>query len=520
MITNFVSLREAINVIKNNDTIVTSGFVGCSNPEGLEVALEERFLETNTPMGLTLFYAAGQGDGKDRSVNHIAHEGLLKKVVAGHFNKAPKLGELIINNKIQAYNVPQGALCHMLRDVAGGKIGTFTHVGLNTFADPRIEGGRLNDITTEDIVKLVNINGKENLFYKPMKFDIGLIKGSFADERGNISLEKEGVTTECISIAQAVHNCGGKVIVQVDKIVKTGSLDPKLVKIPGIYVDYVVEIEEPHWKQQVYDIQYEAELAGNTIISANSHIKTMELNAKKIIARRATMEIEKGSIGNLGIGVPEYVSAVATEEQISDYMVLTVESGPVGGIPQSGMRFGTSINADAIIDQPYQFDFYDGGGLDIAFLGLAQADKYGNLNVSKFGKNISGCGGFVSISQNAKKVIFCGTFTAKGLKIQVADGELKILNEGAKKKFVDTVQQITFSGNYARKVGQPVFYITERAVFELKKEGFTLIEIAPGVDLQKDILNLMDFKPLISEDLKLMDSRIFQDKPMGLKNNR
>lgn len=519
MIPQFVSLREAVEVIKDNDVVATSGFVGCSNPEGLEVALEERFLETKSPKNLTLFYAAGQGDGDNRSVNHISHEGLLGKVVAGHFNKAPKLGELIVNNKIQAYNVPQGALCHMLRDVAGKKIGTFTHVGLHTFADPRIDGGKLNEVTTEDIAEVINIHGQERLFYKAMHFDIGIIKGSIADERGNISLEREGVTTECISIAQAVHNCGGKVIVQVDKIVKSGSLDPKLVKIPGIYVDYVVEVTDPKLREQVYDIEYEPELCGALRLSENSHTAPMPLGIKKIIARRAAMEIKKGCVGNLGIGNPEYVSTVANEEKIGDYMVLTVESGPVGGIPQSGMRFGTSINADAIIDQPYQFDFYDGGGLDLAFLGLAQTDEEGNLNVSKFGKRIAGCGGFISISQNAKKVVFCGSFTAKGLEIEVKDGKLNIIKEGATKKFVKKVQQITFSGSYARETGQPVLYVTERGVFELRKEGLTLIEIAPGIDLQKDILDMMDFKPIVAADLKEMDSRIFKEEIMGLKND-
>lgn len=515
----FVSLNEAVKEIKDNDVVVTSGFVGCANPEGLEVALEQRFLENNSPRNLTLFYTAGQGDGDCKAVNHLSHEGLLGKVIAGHFNKAPKLVNLIVENKIQGYNVPQGALCHMLRDVAGKKIGTFTHVGLNTFADPRIDGGKLNKITTEDIVEVINIKGQERLFYKPIHFDIALIKGSLSDERGNISLEREAATTECISIAQAVHNCGGKVIVQVDKIVENGSLDPKLVKIPGIYVDYVVEVDDPSLKEQVYGIEYEPELCGAVRLSKNSHSELMPMGAKKIIARRAAMEIRKGIVGNLGIGVPEYVSTIAKEEDISDHMVLTVESGLVGGIPQSGIRFGTSINADAVLDQTYQFDFYDGGGLDTVFLGLAQADKDGNLNVSKFGTRIAGCGGFISISQNAKKVVFCGTFTTKGLEIEVSEGKLNILKEGASKKFIDTVEQITFSGNYARKARQPVLYVTERAVFELREEGLTLIEIAPGIDLQNDILDLMNFKPLIAKDLKEMDSRIFKEEIMGIKND-
>lgn len=517
MIPNFVTKEEAVSIIKDFDTVVTSGFVGCANPEGLEVALENRFLETSSPRNLTLFYVAGQGAGDERCVSRFGHEGLLGKIIAGHFNKAPKLGELIVNNKIQAYNVPQGALCQMLRDVAAHKPGVITKVGLKTFADPRIEGGKLNEITTEDVVRVMEIDGEEVLYYKAMKFDIALIKGSYADERGNISLENDYIPTEVTSIAQAVHNCGGKVIVQVDKIVKNGSLDPKLVKVPGIYVDYIVEMKEAEWRQPAYDLPYEPEIAGNARVSEKTSFQAMALGEKKIIARRATMEIKKGSVGNLGIGAPEYVSDIATEEEINDYMVLTVESGPVGGIPQSGKRFGSAVNADAIIDQPYQFDFYDGGGLDICFLGLAQADQFGNLNVSKFGKRIAGCGGFISISQNAKKVVFCGTFTAKGLKTKIENGKLIILEEGKTKKFISQVQQITFSGDLAREKNKPVFYVTERAVFELRKEGLTLTEIAPGVDLQKHILDQMEFKPLIARDLKEMDSRIFLDQRMGLK---
>lgn len=519
MIPKFVTKEEAITVIKDLDTVVTSGFVECSNPEGLEVALEERFLKTGSPKNLTLFYVAGQGAGDERCVSRFGHEGLLKKIVAGHFNKAPKLGELIVNNKVEAYNIPQGVLCQMLRNVAANRPGVISKVGLKTFADPRIEGGKLNEITKEDMVRLMEIDGEEYLYFKGMKFDIALIKGSYADERGNISMENEYISTEVLSIAQAVHNCGGKVIVQVDKIVKSGSLDPKLVKVPGICVDYVVEIQEPEFKAQAYDLPYEPALAGNATLSEKSSFKPMKLDEKKIIARRGTMEIKKGSVGNLGIGTPEYVSSITTEEEINDYMVLTVESGPVGGIPQSGKRFGSAINADAIIDQPYQFDFYDGGGLDICFLGLAQVDQFGNLNVSKFGTRISGCGGFIDISQNAKKVVFCGTFTAKGLETKVENGKLTIVKEGQTKKFVPHVQQITFSGDLARENDKTVFYVTERAVFELKKEGLTLVEIAPGIDLQKDILDQMEFKPLISKDLKEMDSRIFLEQPMGLKND-
>ena len=513
----FISKEEAANLIKDNSTLVTSGFVECSNPEALEYALEERYEKTGSPKKLTLIHAAGQGDGDSKAVNHFGKEGLLKRIIAGHFNKAPKVGQLIIDNKIEAYNLPQGTISQLFRDIAGKRVGTITHVGLQTFVDPRVEGGKLNKVTSEDIVSLISIDGKERLFYKAFNLDFAFIKGSICDERGNVSMEDDVVPTEVLSIAQAVHNCGGKVIVQVDNIVKDGSLDPKLVKIPRIYVDYIVVVDDPKLKQPVFGIDYCPELTGKKMLSTQISSKSMPLDVRKIIARRAAMELKEGTIVNLGIGMPEKISEVSTEEGINDYMTLTVEAGPIGGIPQAGNAFGSSLNAEAIIDQSYQFDFYDGGGLDIAYLGLAQVDEKGNVNVSKFGTRIAGCGGFINITQNAKKVVYCGTFTTKGLSVGVNDGKLIIKEEGKAKKFLKNVEQITFSGDYAKSMKQSVLYITERAVFELKEEGLTLIEIAPGIDIQKDILDLMDFKPLIDKDLKEMDSRIFKEEKMNLK---
>lgn len=515
----FVTLEEAVSVVKNGDTVATTGFVQVANPEALEWALGKRFEETKEPRDLTLFYCAGQGDGDCRAVNHFAKEGMLKRVVAGHFNMAPLLRQFISDNKCEAYNVPQGVLCNMVRDIAAKKPGVISHVGLNTFADPRIEGCKINSVTKEDIVELMMINGEEKLFYKTFPLTIAFIKGTYADERGNVTLENEGIPSEATSIAQSVHNCGGKVIVQVEKVVAAGTLDPKLVKVPGIYVDYIVQVDDPSMRQQCYGVDYEPELAGNVYIPLSDIPLKTPLNERKIIARRGAFEIRKGNVGNLGIGVPEVVSEVVSEEGITDWLTLTVEVGPVGGSPQGKNRFGTAINAEAILDQPYQFDFYDGGGLDIAYLGLAQADAKGNLNVSKFGDRVAGCGGFIDISQNSKAVVFCGSFTAGGLKVEVNDGKLNIVQEGKVKKFVNKVQQITFSGEYARKTGQRVFYVTERAVFQMKPEGLTLIEIAPGVDLEKDVLNQMEFKPLIAKDLKLMNERIFRPGPMGIKND-
>lgn len=512
-----ITAAEAAAMVKDGMTISTSGFVASAMPEALTRALEERFLAAGTPKGLTLFYAAAQGNRDGSGADHFAHEGMLKRVIGGHYNMAPELGKLINANKLEAYNLPQGTLAQLFRDIAGHKPGTLTHVGLNTFVDPRVEGGKLNSATTEDIVEVVNILGEERLLYKSFPIDIGMIRGTYADENSNITLERECCTTEATSIAQAVKNSGGKVIVQVERLVQSGTLDPKLVKIPGIYVDAIVICENKTDHAQCQGCEYDGAMTGDFRLPLGS-LEAPAMSAKKIIGRRAAMELQPNTVVNLGIGIPEYISMVANEEGIGDYMTLTVESGPVGGVPQGGSRFGGSVNVESILDQPYQFDFYDGGGVDLAFLGLAQADKDGNINVSKFGPRIAGCGGFINITQNAKKVFFCGTFTAGGIKTHVEDGKLVIDQEGRERKLLDSVEQITFSGAYARKGGQPVTYITERAVFELRTDGVYLTEIAPGIDLQSQVLGQMDFTPKIAPGgLRLMDSRIFSDQLMGLK---
>ena len=512
-----ITAAEAASWVKDGDCITTSGFVASGMPEARTKALEQRFLETGSPRNLTLFYAAAQGNRDGSGADHFAHEGMLKRVIGGHYNMVPELGKLITTNKLEAYNLPQGTLSQLYRDIAGHKLGTITHVGMNTFADPRIEGGKLNEATTEDIVEVVEILGEERLLYKAQKFNIGFIRGTYADENGNVTLEHECTTTEATSIAQAVKNCGGKVVVQVKKVVQEGCLDPKLVKIPGIYVDAVVVCEDKQDHAQCQGCEYDGSMTGDFRVPLGS-LEYPSMSAKKIIGRRAALELEPNKVVNLGIGIPEYISMVANEEGIGDYMTLTVEAGPVGGVPQGGPKFGGSVNVEAILDQPYQFDFYDGGGVDLAFLGLAQADKEGNINVSKFGPRIAGCGGFVNITQNAKRVFFCGTFTAGGIKVHVADGKLVIDNEGREQKMLDTVEQITFSGAYANKTGQPVMYITERAVFELRHDGVYLTEIAPGIDIQTQVLDQMGFTPKMEAGgPKLMDARIFSDGLMGLK---
>lgn len=501
--------------VKDGDTLAVGGFVGANHPEQLTLDLQKRYLSTGKPKDLTLIYAAGQGDGDQLGLNHLGEEGLVNKIIGGHWNLAPRLQSLAMENKVAGYNLPQGIISKLFREIASGSDGIITKVGLKTFVDPRVEGGKLNNLAREDedVVELISIKGEERLFYHSRKIDVAFIRASYCDTEGNATLSREGVYSESLQIAQATKNSGGKVILQVEKIVEKGSIDTRLVKIPGVYIDAIVVAEEGNHKQ-TFGTDYNPAYSGEIRVDLDS-LKPMKLSDRKIIARRAAMELVPNSIVNLGIGMPEGIALVAAEENLEG-MKLTTEAGAVGGVPAGGKDFGVTVNADCILEQPTQFDFYDGGGIDVAFLGLAQMDRKGNINVSKFGPRIAGCGGFIDISQNAKKVVYCGTFTSGGFKSRVKNGELIIEQEGRIKKFVNDVEQISFSGEYALEIGQPVLYITERAVFELTEKGIELKEIAPGIDLEKDILDLMDFEPII-KDIKIMDEFIFNEGLMGLK---
>ncbi|MDD4091680.1 MAG: acyl CoA:acetate/3-ketoacid CoA transferase [Smithellaceae bacterium] len=510
-----VSLEDAMHVIRDGDTVAINGFVGYS-PEELLRGLEDRFLKTGEPKNLTLIVAAGIGDGKEKGVNRLAHDGLVRRVVAGHWGLIPKMQKLALAGKIEAYNFPQGVITHMYRDIAGHLPRTITHVGLGTFVDPRLSAGKVNAITTEDLVERITFDGKEYLAYKTMPVSVAFLRGTTADMDGNITMEKEPLTLEMLPIAMAAKNSGGFVIVQVERIADRHALNPRHVKVPGILVDCVIVARpENHW--QTYSTSYNPAFSGEFKIPTAS-VEPLSMDERKLIARRAAFELRPNMVVNLGIGMPEGVASVANEEGIFDYLTLTAEAGSIGGIPSGGGDFGTATNMDCLNDMHAQFDFYDGGGLDLACLGLAQMDSHGNVNVSKFGPKLAGCGGFIDITQNAKKIVFAGTFTAGGTELAVEDGRLKIIQEGSLKKIVRDVEQITFSGKTAQQGEQQVFYVTERCVFRLTSEGVELIEIAPGIDLEKDILAHMEFKPIM-KNVRLMDERIFKLPPMGLKDD-
>ena len=509
-----ISLEQAVSMIKDGDKIGIGGFIGSGHPQEFSVGIEESFLKSGHPRDLTIMFSAGIGDGTDRlGLNKLGHEGLLKRIIGGHWGLIPKLQRLVFENKVEGYNLPLGTISLLFREIAGHRPGVITKVGLKTFVDPRLEGGKMNERSKEDLVELMHIDGEEWLRYKSFPLNVALIRATYCDEDGNATMEKEAATLDSLSIAQAAKNSGGIVLLQVEKVVQNGTLDPRKVKIPGIYVDgIVVSRPENHW--QTYEAPYNPALSGEVKVPVDS-IAPMPLYPRKVVCRRAAMELDPKAIINLGIGMPEGIANVANEEGLPG-LKLTVEAGGIGGVPMAGTAFGTCTNPDAIIDQPYQFDFYDGGGLDQAFLGLAECDKDGNINVSRFGPKIAGCGGFINITQTAPVVVYCGTFTASGLKESFADGKLTIVQEGKIKKFKENVEQITFSAQYAHEVGQKVMYVTERAVFELLEGKLTLTEIAPGVDLQKDILDQMEFMPAISENLKEMDARLFREEKMGL----
>lgn len=511
-----VSAAAAAALVHSGDTVTTSGFVGAGVPDGLLKALGDRFGETGHPRDLTLLFAAGQGDGKGRGIDRLAAPGLVARIIGGHWGLIPSLASRAVNDEIEGYNFPQGVISHLYRDIAAGKPGTLTHVGMETFVDPRLGGGKVNARTTTDLVELVTIGEVEHLFYKALPIQVALLRGSTADERGNITMEREALILDNLAQAMAARNSDGVVIVQVDAIVAAGSLCARDVVLPSALVDAVV-LAESDLHPQTYATQYNRYLTGR-YRAPEGGTPPLKLDARKIIARRAAFELPVGGVVNLGIGMPEGVASVAAEEGLLNHLTLTAEPGVIGGQPASGLDFGTAVNTEAIIAQNQQFDFYDGGGLDLACLGMAEADAEGSVNVSRFGPRLAGAGGFINISQNARALVFAGTFTAAGLDVAIRDGGLVIRTEGRARKFGKSVEQVTFSGPRSRRLEQPVLYVTERCVFRLVSGGLRLIEVAPGIDIESDIFALMDFEPEV-DDPAPMDPRIFRKDAMGLAND-
>jgi acetate CoA-transferase len=510
-----LSAEEAVKLIPNDTTVAFCGAGGgLLEPTLVIEALANRFKEHQEPRDLTFFHSTGLGDRADRGMSPLAMPGLVRRIIGGHWGQSPRLAEMAERNEIEAYNFPQGVMSQLLRAAAAGQPGILTHVGLGTFIDPRQNGGKLNDCTKDDLIQLMEVKGKECLFYPSVCPNVAIIRGTTADTEGYISMEDEIAYLDALAMAQAAHNNGGIVIAQVQRLVKARTLHPKSVRIPGYLVDVlVVNPEQP----QLYSGSVNRFLSGDYVVDTGE-VEPLPLNERKVIARRALLEVVPGNVGNVGVGISDGIGVVAREEGISEDFTLTVETGPIGGVSAQGIFFGASVNMQAMLDMPAQFDFYDGGGLDVCFLSFAEVDQAGNVNVHKFNGKIMGTGGFINISQNTKKVIFSGTLKAGGLKIGIENGEVQINQEGKFQKFVPQVPEITFNGQNALRRGQEVTYITERAVFRLTPNGLEICEIAPGIDIEKDIIAHMGFRPAIATDIKEMDHRLFLSGPMGIRN--
>lgn len=511
-------VRDAAALVRDGQTVVCAGFVGAGHAEAVTAAIEQRFLAEGHPRDLTLIYGAGQGDRLSRGVNHFGHVGLVKRIIGGHWISAPKLGRLVRDDVVEAYNLPQGVITHLLRATAGGLPGVVTPVGLNTFVDPRHDGACLTTQRGAPVVELVQLAGREQLFYPRLHIDVALIRATSADERGNLTTEHEPFHQDLLAIAQAAHNCGGIVVAQVKRIVASGTLDPNLVRVPGILVDHLVIADDPadHWMTfgEAHNADY---LRARAPQHEALPWANVPLDARRIVQRRALLELARleAPVVNLGVGMPAGLGAVARAEGYQDF-TLTLESGPIGGTPADKLSFGASAFPEAIIDQAAMFDFYDGGGLDIAFLGLAEFDLQGNVNVSRFGQTLAGVGGFINITQSTRRLVFMGTFTAGGLQVSAGGGRLRIVTEGCSAKLVPAVSHLSFNGAYVQGLGASVRYITERAVFELREGRLTLSEVARGVDVQRDVLAVCGLgdRLAVARELRLIDERVYRDAPM------
>jgi len=509
-----LSGETAVETIEDGDTVGLGGFVAVGIAEHLLRKLGEQFEETGHPKELTVYRPAAEGDMAGKGLDHLAYPEMIERILGSHWGFLPDIMDLITNNEVEAYNFPFGVMDHLARDMGAGKPGTISNVGLRTFADPRRDGGKANDVTEEDLVDVVELGGEEQLFYHAQPLDVAIIRGTTADENGNVTMEREALQANHLAMARAAANNDGTVIAQVERVTRSGTRSPKEVVVPGVMVDHVVTApsdEHPQTYAEPYDGSFSGEVKRPTTGDGD-----VALDERKVIARRMAMELERDSVINLGVGVPEKIPPVAEEGGIDEEITQTVESGPIGGSASGGINFGTAVNHEALVTSPQQFDFYDGGGLDFGFLGMAQIDSMGNVNVSKFESQIPGCGGFPNITQNAETVVYGGTLTADGLEVDIGDGEITVEAEGQKRKFREELEQVTFSGAYATEIGQDVIYVTERGVFELREAGLTLVEVAPGMDPVEDIAAAMEFEPAMADELTEMDADIFREESLDL----
>ena len=520
----FISADEAAALIPDGATVaLMGGGGGLMEATALFQAVERRFLAHGAPRGLTAVHALGIGDKKSLGMNCFAHEGMVRRVIGGHWVWSPRMQQLALANKIEAYILPGGVSSQLFRAIGAGQPGLITHVGLGTVCDPRFGGGRMNEAATDDLAEVITLEGREYLRYKPYRVDVALVRASAADEDGNISFEHEAANLDAQAIALAAHNSGGQVIVQVRERVPRGALKAREVRIPGAWVSAIVV--DPQQRTS-YDIPFDPSLSGEltgaaraAAVAADPALQASDDGAfteREAVARRAAMELFPSAFVNYGVGIPDAVAKLVVRRGELGHIYQTIEHGTYGGSLLDGVLFGYARNATAVLDAPTQFDFYGGGGLDLAFLGFGEMDELGNVNVSRLGGVTVGPGGFIDIAQNARKVVFCGTLAAKGVELATGDGRLRVLRQGSVRKLVKRVDQITFSGPQALQRGQTALYLTERASFRLVEGGVELFEIAPGVDLQRDVLDQMDFAPHISPALTVMPASHFLADDDGL----
>jgi len=517
---NFMTAKEAVKFLEDGMTLCPIGMSLVSASEAVLKAIEKSFLETGHPANITLLHSCGQSDRKD-GIQHLAHEGLVKRIIGSHWGLQPRWMEMISKNQAEAYCLPQGQIAQLYRSMACGLPGKMSKVGIGTFVDPRLEGGKMNERTKAlgDIVEILDYRGEEYMFYKQIPIDVCLIRGTECDEMGNLTTDEEAMKLEVLPAVMAAKRFGGKVIAQVKRVVQTGTLHPKHVTVPGVFIDAVVVCEDPDVDhRQTSSWVFDPAYCGQIRVPQNA-IEPLPMTERKFIGRRAVEEVYPGCVINLGTGIPnDVIGNICNEEDIGEDIMITVESGIYGGVQAGGVDFGIGKNLYAMIGHHEQMDYYNGAGVDVTFMGFGELDGEGNVNATKMGPRCTGCGGFIDITQNAKKVVFCGTFTASGCKFDFSDHKLTILQEGKIKKMVGEVAQYSFNGKIARGKGQEVYIVTERAVFKLVKEGVMLLEIAPGIDLQTQVLDLMDFKPIISENLKVMDADLFNEGPVGMRD--